>query len=115
MRRPPIAALLLLVAAAALTGCEFGLSAGEEAVPSDEVAKQAKSSLNEVAEEEGFPPITEIECPDDLDDEEGATTRCDVVVDGEELEVVATVTEVDGDRVDMNFEIVEPGEAGQES
>ena len=115
MRRHPIAALLLLVAAIALTGCEFEFSTGDETVPADEVAEKAKASLNEIAAEEGFPPLEKVECPEDLKGEEGATIRCDAFAGGEDIEVLVEAVEVDGDEVKMEFEVVEIGEAGQES
>jgi Domain of unknown function (DUF4333) len=103
-----LAKICSLIAAALVFGggCSFEFSTGSS-LSAEDAAKKAKSSLNEVLREEGAPPITEITCPEDLDEEEGATIRCDAVSAGEEIDVVVTVSEVDGDRVNLDFETVE--------
>jgi hypothetical protein len=93
----------LVAVAVVLGGCSFEFSSGGS-LSAEDAAQKAKSSLNEVLREEGAPPITEITCPEDLDEEEGATMRCDAVSAGEEIDVVVTVTSIDGDRVNLDFE-----------
>lgn len=106
MTRHLAKACLLIAAALVLAGCSFEFST-DSSLPAEDAAEKAKSSLNKVLREEGAPPITEITCPEDLDEEEGATIRCDAVSAGEEIDVVVTVASVDGDRVNLEFETVE--------
>ncbi len=96
----------LAVAAVVFGGCSFEFST-DGSLSAEDAAQKAKSSLNEVLREEGAPPIAEITCPEDLDEEEGATIRCDAVSAGEDIDVVVTVASVDGDRVNLEFETVE--------
>ena len=94
----------LIAAAVALGGgCSFEFSSGGS-LSAEEAAEKAKSELNEVLRAKGGPPITEINCPEDLDEEEGATMRCDAVAGGEEIDVIVEVASVDGDRVNLEFE-----------
>jgi hypothetical protein len=102
-------ALLLSAVAAALllTGCSFEFSTGGS-LSAEDAAEEAKSALNKELRKEGYPPIAEITCPEDLDEEEGKTMTCDAVAGGEDIGVVVTISEIDGDQVNLDFETVEP-------
>ena len=108
--------LAALLTALVLGGCSFEFSTGDGSVPADEVAKEARASLNELAEEEGLPAIEGIECPEDLEGEVAATIECSARSGDEEFDVTATVTGVDGDQVEMEFEVEHAGDrAGKRS
>lgn len=87
--------LLALAAGAALplTGCGVVGLAGDS-MPAAEVATTAEDALE--LEVGARPDIT---CPDRLEKEEGATTRCTLTAEGDSTEVGVTVTvlETDGD------------------
>src|SRR5262245_4063547 len=83
--------LLALVSLLALAGCEASVSTG--GIDSDEVAEEAQVQLTKASEAEGGPAIPEVECPDDLDEEEGATMTCFTEYEGEKYDVGVEVTE----------------------
>ena len=79
-----------------LAGCGAG------SVASGDVATAAEDSLEEQV---GQRP--DVSCPEDLEAEVGATTRCTLTADGLDGEygVTVTVTEVDGDRASFDVEV----------
>ena len=82
-----------------------GLAAcGAEAVSADDVADQAADALEAQA---GVRP--DISCPEDLDAEVGAETRCTLTAGGDPTEygVTVTVTSVDDDRPTLQVRVDE--------
>ena len=98
-RSRPLIALPLL--ALGLTACGGTLSAGE-------VATQAEAALEEQV---GSRP--DISCPEDLDAEVGAETRCTLTAGGDPTEygVTITVTAVEGDTAEFDI-VVDEEQAG---
>ncbi|TKJ30746.1 DUF4333 domain-containing protein [Blastococcus sp. CCUG 61487] len=85
---------VLLLGAAALSAC------AETTLTPAEVASVAEDALQE---EVG--PRPDITCPDELPDEEGATTRCRLTLGGEGPGYGVTVTVIEsGD--DLRLEVV---------
>ncbi|WP_371821249.1 DUF4333 domain-containing protein [Blastococcus sp. PRF04-17] len=94
-----VAPLLLL----GLAGCGSGTVAAEEA------AEKAEDAL-----EEQIGTRPEISCPDDLDAEVGAETRCTLTAGGDPTEygVTITVTSVEGQTVNFDVEVDEEPSEG---
>lgn len=91
-----VAAATLLVVSA----CSGSVSIGDTGIDSDALADEVSAQL---AETVGFPP-DEVDCPDGLDAEVGAETRCTLTSDGTAYGVTVTATAVeDGD---VAFDIV---------
>ncbi len=90
---------LLLVLSAPVLGA--GLAACGNVVPADDVATAAEDSLEQQV---GIRP--DVTCPEDLEAEVGAETRCTLTVDGdpEEYGVTVTVTAVEGE--EAQFDVV---------
>jgi hypothetical protein len=104
-----VARRLALLVAVPLVG--LGLTACTATLASDDVATQAETALEE---EVGARP--DIVCPEDLEAEVGAETRCTLTAgdDPTEYGVTVTVTSVDGDQA--TFDVVvddEPTGEGQ--
>ena len=78
---------------ACLAGC-----AG--ALPATGVADAAADALEA---ELGFRP--EVSCPDDVEAEVGAQTRCTAAVDGQTYAATVTVTAVDGDEAHFDVRV----------
>jgi hypothetical protein len=94
-RRPLIATPVLM----------FGLAAcGSSVVTAEETATKAEDAL-----EAQIGTRPEISCPDDLEAEEGAETRCVLTAGGDPTEygVTVTVTSVDGDTVNFDVQVDE--------
>jgi hypothetical protein len=92
--------LRLLLAAPALL---VGLAAcGGAVVTAEETADKAEDAL-----EEQIGARPEISCPDDLEAEEGAETRCTLTAgeDPTQYGVTVTVTSVDGDTVNFDVQV----------
>jgi hypothetical protein len=91
----------LLIATPALL---VGLAAcGGAVVTAEDTAQKAEAAL-----EEQLGVRQEISCPDDLDAEEGAKTRCVLTTAGDDplqFGVTVTVTSVEGDRVNFDIEV----------
>ncbi len=79
-----------------LTGCS-----GTVVVEADDVASQVSDQLEA---EVGQRPDS-VDCPEDLQGEVGATTRCELTAGAETLGVLVTVTAVDGDVVSFDIEV----------
>lgn len=92
-RLRPLAAVPVLLV---LAGC------GADAIPAADVAAAAESALEE---EVGFRP--EIACPDDLEAEVGAQTRCTLTAgeDPTEYGVTVTVASLDGEEPGYTVEV----------
>ncbi|MDN5855296.1 MAG: DUF4333 domain-containing protein [Actinomycetia bacterium] len=77
---------------------------GNGTIFADEVASQAESSLGEK-----YGTVPEITCPDDLDAEVDATTRCVLGVSGDEEKygMTVTVTGLDGSEYQLSFQVDE--------
>ena len=92
--------LRLLIAVPALL---FGLAAcGSDVVTAEETAAKAEDAL-----EEQIGTRPDISCPDDLEAEEGAETRCTLTAgeDPTEYGVTVTVTSVEGATVNFDVEV----------
>ena len=98
MRRHFSSAVWAAAAIATAAGCSF--SAGTKvSVDKDELAKEISAQLTE---QSGRAPET-VECPDDLEGEVGATTRCTLNDDGTTYGVDVNVTKVEGTDVEFDF------------
>jgi hypothetical protein len=80
----------------------FGLVGCAGSLPAVDVATQAEDVLEE---QEGVRP--DITCPDDLEEEVGAQTRCTWTAgdDPTEYGLTITVTAVDGDGAEFDVEL----------
>ncbi|GAA1240572.1 DUF4333 domain-containing protein [Prauserella halophila] len=91
-----------LVALSVLGLAAFGLTGCSAQVESDELEKQVKSSLEESTGNEA----KGVECPDDLEAETGATTRCTLTaMDGTRLGVSVEVTSVEDSQAKFEIEV----------
>ncbi len=90
--------LLLLLSAPVLAG---GLAACGNVVLAEDVATAAEDSLEEQV---GIRP--DVTCPEDLDAEVGAQTRCTLTVEGEPDEYGLTVTVTAVEDGDTEFDVV---------
>jgi hypothetical protein len=81
-----------------------GLAAcGSAVVTAEETAEKAEDAL-----EEQLGVRQDVSCPDDLEAEEGAETRCVLTTAGDDpiqFGVTVTVTSVDGDTVNFDIEV----------
>ncbi len=91
----------LLIASPALL---VGLAAcGGAVVTAEETAEKAEEAL-----EEEIGVRQDVSCPDDLEAEEGAETRCLLTTAGEDptqFGVTVTVTSVEGDTVNFDIQV----------
>ncbi|MDT9592074.1 DUF4333 domain-containing protein [Nocardioides zeae] len=91
-------ALTAAGAALALTACSAG------SVESDDVEDKISSELTQ---QTGTEP-DEVDCPEDLDAEEGATMTCVLTAeDGSTIDVDVEVTEVDGNDVSFDIQVAD--------
>ena len=88
------------LAAVAPAACSTG---GPATVDAGRVETEISTALTA---EVGFPP-DEVSCPDDLEAEPGATTRCEVTVDGASLGARVEVTSVEGDVAEFDIQVDE--------
>jgi len=97
-RHRTIARPLVLGAAAAfaLAGCGM---LGGGSIPAEDVETQITEQLTELVGQEP----EDVSCPEDLPAEEGAEMTCVLSAGGETIDVMVTVTSVDGS--DVNFDI----------
>ena len=94
-----VAALLPCVLVGVLTGVA-GCSSGPTIVTKDDVEKQIADKMRDA---QGNEPES-VSCPQDLQPKVGATVTCTMQFDGRPVDVVVTVTSIDGDNV--NFDMV---------
>ncbi len=87
-----------LIAAALLTGCQFGSTSLSEESLEETLTEQ-------VTQEIGTEP-DEIDCPGGVDGEEGATQTCTLVAGEDQLDVDVEVTSVEGDTINLDWEVV---------
>ncbi|MEV0491716.1 DUF4333 domain-containing protein [Streptomyces atratus] len=86
-----------------LVGCSGSVSAGTSK-PQLSADKLAASVAEKLATTTGRPK-PDITCPEDLVGKVGETTRCTLTAnDGSTLGVTVTVTSVDGDQIQYDFE-----------
>jgi hypothetical protein len=91
------AALVLLVAACG----------GDATVSQDTLEQEVRTSLTQ---EVGQEPA-EVDCPDDLDAEVGATTRCTITADdGTRIGSTVRVTEIEGDTARFHIQVDDAAE-----
>ena len=83
--------------AIALAGCNATVTVGAPTVSAAEIETQAQTEFSEQF------PVDSVDCPEDLDAEVGATTKCVLVSEGKSFEMTATITEVQGE--DANFDL----------
>lgn len=94
--------------AIALSGCSACVGSGCTTSGKD-LAKEAQTQFNKVAEARGRPPLPPITCPHDIKNETGATTRCFAKgnfgggLNGT-LAITVTVTSVTGSTVNFHFD-----------
>jgi Domain of unknown function (DUF4333) len=91
---------LLLAAPVILAGLA---ACGGAVVTAEETAEKAEDAL-----EEQLGVRQDVSCPDDLEAEEGAETRCVLTTAGDDpiqFGVTVTVTSVDGDTVNFDIEV----------
>lgn len=81
-----------------------GLPACAKTVDKDDLEQQVKSA---VADETGL-DYKRVNCADDLDAEEDATTKCTLAAgDGSQVDATVTVTGVEGDDVSFNVKVAD--------
>lgn len=99
-------AMALPILAAVAASCSTG---GDDAVSREDVQENVADELEQLTGERP----SEVDCPDDLDAEEGATMRCTLAADdGSSIGVTMTVTEVDGDNVQWDIQVDDTVESG---
>jgi hypothetical protein len=92
--------VLAAAAVATVAGCSFSVGTGD-AVDMRDLAKEISAQYkNQV----GRAPDS-VECPNDLQGEVGATTRCTLTVEGETYGVDVNVTKVDGSDVRFDLKV----------
>jgi len=98
--RPLIAVPFLL---AGLAGCSFNFGS-TPVLSAEEVATQAEDALEEQV---GVRP--DVSCPDDVDAEVGAETRCTLTAGGDPTEygVSVKVTSVEGEKATFDVQVDE--------
>lgn len=90
-----------LFVAAAASACSFEASVGGD-VSGDKLAPVVSDRL---AEQVGERPDS-VECPDKLEAEKGATTRCTLEAQGSTYDVLVTTTGVKDGNVSFDIEVV---------
>ena len=96
MRRSSLAALVL-VAGATLAGCSTSAS---QADVEEQISTQLEGQLGAAPDD--------VSCPGDLDATKGETMTCTLTADDVEYDVKVEVTDVDGDTVNFDIEVVDP-------
>lgn len=93
----------VLLAGVALSGCSVRFWGGSgSTVEPGELERQVSSSL---AAQVGQTPA-DMDCPDPLEREVGASTRCTLTAqDGTQFGVTVTVNKVDGDNVSFDAQV----------
>ena len=92
----------VLAASVALSACEGEVSIGGDSVSADDIETEAKSALTAKV---GEAPES-IDCPSDLDAKEGESETCTLTAkDGKTYDMTATVSSVDGDTTNLEFQV----------
>lgn len=78
------------------------LACGTATVPEDGVESKTRELLAEMHEDVG-----DVDCPDDLDAEVGATMECSAIIGGMERGVTVEVTEVEDDKAQWKVDVAE--------
>ncbi|MDH6549002.1 DUF4333 domain-containing protein [Streptomyces sp. SAI-041] len=105
MIKSPAGTSIITAAAisALLVGCSTSVDAGksEPKMSGEKVATLVSEKLASTTGQ----PKPDISCPEDLVGKVGTSTRCKLTAgDGSTLGVTVTVTSVDGDRINFDFE-----------
>ncbi len=90
--------------ATAIATSVFLAACGTAKVSSDEVAKQAQTQFDQIAQKAGQKKFPTIKCPDDLEAKKGAKTRCTAKGNDGTLGITVTVASVKGDKARLNFQ-----------
>ncbi|MBX9243747.1 DUF4333 domain-containing protein [Actinotalea ferrariae] len=99
------AAVVIASLAALLGGCSVGPTVS---VSPESLAQQVSDQLEEQV---GVAP-DDVECPETLEGETGASTRCELMAGGATYGVTVTVTSVEGTTVRLDIQVDdEPTEA----
>ncbi len=96
MRHNTTGFIALAAAAGLLAGCAVGTS-----VSAADVEEQARTTFAEQF------PVDSVDCDEDLPGEVGATITCVLVSEGTSFEMTATATELEGDTVNLEFELTD--------
>jgi hypothetical protein len=78
------------------------LGCGAATVPEDGVESKTRDLLAEMNEDVG-----DVDCPDDLEAEVGATMECSAIIGGMERGVTVEVTEVEDDKAQWKVDVQE--------
>ncbi|CAM5331448.1 DUF4333 domain-containing protein [Streptomyces griseus] len=95
--------LSALAAGALLAGCSASVNVGgsEAKLSKDKLSATVAEKLAETTGQ----PEPDVTCPEDLAGKVGTETRCTLTAgDGSTLGVTATVTSVDGDKINFDIE-----------
>ena len=93
-----------VLAGAALAAALFIAACGGDTVSADELSSQTKSSL----EQSVGAPLKSVDC-EEAKAEVGTTFSCDGTgPNGDQIKIEGKITEVDGDSVKFNVEVVSP-------
>lgn len=90
------AGFIAVAVAGLLVGC-----GGTGTVSASDVEEQAQTQFAEQF------PVESVECDEDLPGEVGATITCVLVSEGTSFEMTATATELEGDTVNLEFELTD--------
>lgn len=107
LQRTTVRSLVGVVTAGTfLLGCSGEVSVGEDTIDRSELEENIAVQL---AEQFPDAPDPIIECPDDLEAEEGATTECDLSVEGEDAvyPVAVQITSVEDGEATFDIEVGE--------
>ncbi|WP_162606000.1 DUF4333 domain-containing protein [Jiangella aurantiaca] len=97
MPRPlPAALTAAALAIAALTGCSV---LGDRSVPRSDL----EGAVRQLMEEQSGQEVESVSCDGDLAGEVDASVHCTATVDGEQLGLTVTTTDVDGN--DVRYEV----------
>lgn len=102
MRSRLVPLLSTVTVTTALAGLLAGCTVGQTVTVSpDELARQVSTMLEEQV---GVAPDA-VECPETLDGETGAETRCELTAGDERYGVTVTVTSVEGTQVGLDIQV----------
>src|SRR5688500_13882681 len=101
--------LLLLLAGFTLVAAACGAGAVKEADVENAVAAQLAAETDQ--------PEPDVDCPDDLDAEVGATMECDLTVDGDDnvYPVTVKVTSIEDGKANYSVEVGEAPGGGDDA
>lgn len=94
--------ITLMLGAAILAGCSFGLSTGSDTLDPDKV--EAKIS-EQLTKQQPNLPVSSVTCPDGIKPVQGATLECTAHVDGAQWPIGVTITNVDLGSGNFTFDL----------